>query len=428
MQWVRRGDFYDLHVPGWGHYSAAGLWHHNSGKSVVGAFDLLQRALDGRTYMVTGPTYKVLAQATIRTFLEQARRFNRLVRVTRSADNPSALIRPAPPRRGLAEVLFRSTDNPDHLRGPNLSGVWMDEASLSPLEAYQILVARLREKGERGWLSATFTPKGLTHWTYDVFGQSRPGVFLVHARTDQNPFLSPDFVALVKTAYAGVRAEQELAGRFVAVEGAEWPPDYFSDRVLVPACRWPASWKCCALALDPALGEGERGKPPPGGKPPKPGCYAAFTFVGVDTDGALWADAWMSQQWDASALVQLGIDLWRQTGAQALAVEVNGGQAFLAELFKAEAARQKLTLPLYAVNNIEDKEIRIRQTLTPFLAQGRLRFREDSPGAKLLVGQMRDFPVSEFKDGPDSLQMAIVLCDWLLGHKPRGAQPRAVRG
>jgi len=31
ISWVRKGEFYDLHVPFWHHYSAAGLWHHNSG-------------------------------------------------------------------------------------------------------------------------------------------------------------------------------------------------------------------------------------------------------------------------------------------------------------------------------------------------------------------------------------------------------------
>ena len=85
-------------------------------------------------------------------------------------------------------------------------------------------------------------------------------------------------------------------------------------------------------------------------------------------------------------------------------------------------------LPLYALTNLEEKEGRIRKTLTPFLAQGRLRFRSDSTGARLLVAQLRDFPVGEFRDGPDALQMSMVMADWLLGHRAGGAQPRAVRG
>ncbi len=57
----------------------------------------------------------------------------------------------------------------------------MDEASLSKQEAYDILIGRLREGGEQGWLSATFTPKGKTHWTYKKFGTGQPDTELIHA-------------------------------------------------------------------------------------------------------------------------------------------------------------------------------------------------------------------------------------------------------
>src|SRR5262249_5862583 len=161
------------------------------------------------------------------------------------------------------------------------------------------------------------------------------------------------------------RQRQELAGEFLSLEGAEWPPEYFPPSILVPEAGWPTAWHCCALALDPAMGQGEHGRRGAGGAA-RPGCYAAFVFVGVDPAGVLWCDAWMSQSWDAAALVNRGLDLWQRTGAQALAVETNGGQAFLAELFLTEARRRNLTPPLFAVNNVEDKEVRIRAAITPF--------------------------------------------------------------
>ncbi|MFX4846510.1 phage terminase large subunit, partial [Acinetobacter baumannii] len=84
---------------------------------------------------------------------------------------------------------FRSAEDPDKLRGPNLSGSWLDEASLMEREAFDICIASLREAGEQGWLSATFTPRGLTHWTYDLFGRGgRPDVELFTSRTRDNPF------------------------------------------------------------------------------------------------------------------------------------------------------------------------------------------------------------------------------------------------
>jgi len=100
-----------------------------------------------------------------------------------------------------AEVLFRSVDDPERARGPNLSGAWLDEASLMDAEAYSIIIACLREGGEQGWLSATFTPKGKGHWTYDVFGSQRPNSALFTARTVDNPFLPATFAETLRAQY-----------------------------------------------------------------------------------------------------------------------------------------------------------------------------------------------------------------------------------
>ena len=50
----------------------------------------------------------------------------------------------------------------------------MDEASLMDYDAFTIAIGRLREAGEQGWLSATFTPKGRQHWTCETFATGRP--------------------------------------------------------------------------------------------------------------------------------------------------------------------------------------------------------------------------------------------------------------
>ncbi len=393
-----------------------------AGKSWVGAYDLLRRARAGHTYLIASPTGLLLQDTTWPTFRDIARSLGRWdSAAVRLSPYPTVVLTTG------ATVRFRTAEDPERLRGPNLSGVWLDEASLMGREAFNVAIACLREHGEQGWLSATFTPKGFGHWTYETFGQGRPDSFMVCADTGENPFNPPGFRDTLARQYAPQRQRQELGGEFVSLEGAEWPADYFPASHMVPAHLWPAHWRCSALALDPAMAQGEGGKPPPGNRAPEPGCYRAWCFVGVDERGVLWCDAWLSQSWDAQTLVDMAFGLHRSTGAGAVAVETNFGQGFLAEWMLAEARKRNHALPLYGFNQVEDKEVRIRQTLTPFLAQGRLRFRADSPGAKLLVGQMRDFPVSKYRDGPDALQMAIVLCDWLLGNRPSGAQPRAVR-
>src|SRR5262249_32351590 len=130
----------------------------------------------------------MLSDSTFRMFLALAQELGIVEAgdVKRSAP-PSILLRTG------AEVLFRSADEPDRLRGPNLSGIWLDEASLMPEDAFTVAIGRLREAGEQGWLTATFTPKGRLHWTFETFATGRPDTALFHPRTSHNPFLPEGF-------------------------------------------------------------------------------------------------------------------------------------------------------------------------------------------------------------------------------------------
>lgn len=210
-----------------------------AGKSFVGAYDLLRRAQPGRLYGVYAPTYPMMRDATQRSFLQLARRFNYLADMRRS-DNQALL-------GNGAEVLFRSLDDPERARGPNISGAWLDEASLMPRSAFDIIIASLREAGEQGWLSATFTPKGKQHWTFDTFGNERQDTELFRSRTADNPFLPPDFAETVARQYTTSLAAQELQGEFVDIEGALARREWFKVVDAAPGdCRWVRAWDFAA--------------------------------------------------------------------------------------------------------------------------------------------------------------------------------------
>ncbi len=187
-----------------------------AGKTWIGAYDLIRRAKKDRTYYVVGPTYPVLRDSTMRSFLAVGRDLGVI--------DPSHLKKSPPPELRLstgAEVLFRSADDPERLRGPNLSGAWLDEASLMIQDAYDIVIASLREGGQQGWLSSTFTPKGVAHWTYTIFGTGRPDTALFHARTSDNPFNPLDFAATLKRQYGDTDfARQELEGEWLDSDDA----------------------------------------------------------------------------------------------------------------------------------------------------------------------------------------------------------------
>ncbi|NBW21289.1 MAG: hypothetical protein EBR82_76335 [Caulobacteraceae bacterium] len=171
-----------------------------AGKSWIGAYDLAKRALSpngkGRLFLVAAPTYPMLSDSSLRTMIE-------ILKLLGAYDLDS--IKRQPPSITLpngAEILFRSADDPERLRGPNLSGVWLDEASLMAEEAYSVAIATLRERGEPGWLSATFTPKGLGHWTYETFATGKPETELIRAKTRENPFLDTQFVSSLESQYS----------------------------------------------------------------------------------------------------------------------------------------------------------------------------------------------------------------------------------
>ena len=75
---------------------------------------------------------------------------------------------------------------------------------------------------------------------------------------------------------------------------------------------------------------------------------------------------------------------------------------------------------LFGVWNTVEKEARVRAGVGPRLARSEFRFR-DTPSTRLLVSQLRDFPVGEYVDGPDALeQLQNLLISILQGKKGPG--------
>lgn len=203
-----------------------------SGKSFAGAVKMLMLALRRRVVgVVTAPTYPMLRDATLRTYLDLARPF--------MADwHKSEMMLTL---RNGSELLFRSADEPDRLRGPNLHAWHGDEASLYSKDVWPIMIGRLRANGQAGHAWLTTTPKG-RNWLYERQAEIR----LFRARTRDNPHLAPEFIASLEASYTGQFARQELEGEFVAFEGLVY--DEFDRGVHVQ--RRDGPWRRVVLALD----------------------------------------------------------------------------------------------------------------------------------------------------------------------------------
>lgn len=195
----------------------------------------------------------------------------------------------------------------------------------------------------------------------------------------------------------------------------EWPDEHFGPGIWFD--DWPPGMLFRVLALDPSKGRDS-----------KHGDYSAYVVAGIDATGTLWVEADLERR-PVSQIVEDGLELYRCHQPKAWAVEVNQFQSLLATEIKRLAGERRMgVLPLFGITNTEPKVVRIRR-LGPYLAQGKLRFKANSPGTRLLVQQLREFPSGAFDDGPDGLEM----CERMIKHLLQGkrsdqrGQPELVR-
>lgn len=193
--------------------------------------------------------------------------------------------------------------------------------------------------------------------------------------------------------------EREKQNSPIDPERCEWPEEYFDHHIWFR--EWPRNLALRTLALDPSKGADARH-----------GDYSAFVVVGIDEHGLVYIEADMARR-PTPQIVSDAVALCHRFHPHSFGVEANQFQDLLADEIAAEFRRQKRrsTRPC-AIHNHTNKLVRIRR-LGPYLAQRRLRFNARSAATRLLVDQLRDFPLGDHDDGPDALEMALRLAEEL---------------
>jgi len=188
-----------------------------SGKTFAGACKALWECRGGgKVGLIVAPTYRMLLDATVRTYQDV---FGAAMLDFKRGDMVGVI-------RDGSELLFRSADNPETLRGPNIHFAHIDEGALCHKDTWPIVIGRLRADGGAGPCWVTTTPKG-RNWLWGI----RDQVTTFRAATQHNPYLAPEFVKSLEAAYTGDFARQELAGDYVSFEGIIY--DEFSRDVHV---------------------------------------------------------------------------------------------------------------------------------------------------------------------------------------------------
>jgi predicted phage terminase large subunit-like protein len=193
--------------------------------------------------------------------------------------------------------------------------------------------------------------------------------------------------------------EREKQNSPISPEQCEWPEDYFDESIWFD--QWPRPMAIKTLAIDPSKGTDARR-----------GDYSAIVLLGLDRRGTLYAEADLARR-PVSQIVADGVELYRRFQPDAFGVEANQFQELLGTEFETEFRRQGVLAPRpKLIDNHVNKLVRIRR-LGHYLATRKLKMKSDSPGTRLLVDQLRDFPAGDHDDGPDALEMALRLAEQL---------------
>ncbi len=370
-----------------------------SGKSTVGAADIILHSEPGDFVAVIAPTFRQLMLSTFRSFKEMAQKFGlwdeSQYKVTASTEK----------LKNNVEVVFASADEPDNFRGPSIRRIWLDEAGLMKEKMFDVAIGRLRQHGKRGFLSATFTPQSKEHWTYKVlYDKENPNLGIFHATTLNNPFLDSEFYEALKKQYpmgeqGQLRMLRELEGQWVNMSGSEWGPTYFGETMWFN--NWPNARTNDRIAtLDTSKGIGG-----------KLGDYSAFILM-QSYDNALWVEADMDNARNTTQIVDRMLDIQRSFRPQAFGIEEAFGGGILADAM--DRAIQNLPPsfklafnPVLIPTGGFRKEHRIHR-LGPFITNGLFRFRK-TPGTRILVNQLENWPGVDHDDGPDALEMCTRL-------------------
>ena len=211
-----------------------------SGKTWSGAMKTLlyATAYPGALMLVCAPTYRQLRDSTLREFFKLLPK--QMISNWNKSEYELKLV-------NGTEILFRSLENYENIRGVEVAFIWIDEANLVSFKAWKVAIGRLRQPKFPHRSCITTTPRGKTlNWVYEQYVKSVENGISKNRKTynattrDNVANIGEEYVADLETTYTGDFALQELHGQFVdIIEGRvyqqfsrEWHVDYFGEQII----------------------------------------------------------------------------------------------------------------------------------------------------------------------------------------------------
>jgi predicted phage terminase large subunit-like protein len=179
---------------------------------------------------------------------------------------------------------------------------------------------------------------------------------------------------------------------------AEWAPEFFGDFVWVQPDKWPRDFDLRVICVDASKGKAD-----------KQGDYGAIVFMGVGKDRLLYVDA-LLDRFPLDQIVRKIVVFCDQQRPDLVGIETEQFQELLVHEFRRQCGeRFALKWPIYQMMSKGIGKIARIRRLSQYVINRELRFKADSPGCRLLVDQLMDFPLGEHDDGPDALEMCTRL-------------------
>ena len=175
-----------------------------SGKTLILCVDAILACLKGKRSAIISFSYPMLRDVIIPMMTSQLE----LMKVPYEFNKSDMVFIIAG-----TELLIRSADKPDSLRGLNLYNAYIDEACYTKEEIFYIILGRLR-LAEDGQLKLGTTPKGKKNWVFKNVVSDTDALILTQS-TMGNPFLPKSYKDELLKQYSGKFAQQELYGSWV---------------------------------------------------------------------------------------------------------------------------------------------------------------------------------------------------------------------
>ena len=185
-----------------------------SGKSRALAQEALRLAYEnpGRQGLLGAPTYSMLRDATQRALIEILELLRRPYRLNKAES--SLFLTDV-----RSQILLRSMEEYERLRGTNLAWFGLDELTYTPEEAWLRLEGRLRDPDAKTLCGfGVWTPKGYD-WVYRRFLEDETGSYhVIRAKPFENQHLLsqvPDFYERLRKTYDDQFFQQEVLGSYL---------------------------------------------------------------------------------------------------------------------------------------------------------------------------------------------------------------------